>query len=60
MKEGLENHANKYLIGPYYAGPYWRNFRIIGEIMAGGKEAGGKGVKTFRQKFNFWRIFSFC
>ena len=49
-----------YLIGPYYAGPYWRNFRVIGEIKVSGKEAGGKGVKKIRQKFNFGRILFFA
>ena len=35
------------LLGLITPGPYWRNFSFIGEIKAGGKEAGGKGVKHF-------------
>ena len=43
----------RYFIGLYYAGPYWRNFRVIGEIKAGGKEASGKGFKQLSPKIQF-------
>ena len=44
-------NTRKYLIDPYYVGPYWRNVRVIGEIKAGEKAA-EKGRRKRGQKIS--------
>jgi len=50
-----------YLIGPFYAGPYWRYFLAFGVIRAGVKGAGVKRAKNIqfllKSGVNFFTLF---